>query len=43
MFLCKPDIDHFLDTLDEGKLMGHNEPFDTLAFAICTKATILDA
>jgi len=43
MFLHKPDIDCFLDTLDDGKLMGHNEPFDTLAFAIQAKTTIPDA
>jgi len=43
MFLQEPEIDHFLDMLDDGELLGHNEPFDTLAFAIHAKATILDA
>jgi len=43
MFLQEPEIDHFLDTLDDGELLGHNEPFDTLAFAIHAKATIPDA
>jgi len=33
-FLCHPEVDTFLDHLDHDELMGHNEPFDTLAFAI---------
>jgi len=39
-FLRGPKIDNFLNNLDNSEIMGHNEPFDTLAFAICAKATI---
>jgi len=42
-FICDPDVDTFLDHLDHDELMGHNEPFDTLAFAIRAKATIPEA
>jgi len=39
-FLHNPAVDLFLDKIDHDELLGHNEPFDTMAFAIRAKATI---
>jgi len=42
-FLCNPEVNNFLDNLDNSELLGHNEPFNTLAFAIQAKASIPEA
>jgi len=43
MTLLSQDVDQFLDTLDNDKLLGWNEPFDSFAFAAQTKATLIEA
>jgi len=36
-------VEHFLDALDDDELLGHNNPMDTLAFAITAQASLADA
>jgi len=42
-FLCKPEINQFLEQMDADKFFGYNEPFNTFAFVIQAKATIPEA
>jgi len=42
-FLCKAEVNSFLNGLDNEELLGYNEPIDTFAFALQAKATIPDA
>jgi len=43
LFMRSAQVDKFLDDIDDEELLGHHEPFDALAFAMRTKATIPEA